>query len=54
MVEYVGPRDSVLDGQSVSGVTDQKSTFLTNVNKEVNTQTLSTFGEKGGGVDFLG
>ena len=40
MVEYFGPRDLVLDGQSVSGDTDQSSTDLTNVNKEANTQTM--------------
>ena len=39
MVDYFGPRDLVLDGQSVSGETDQSSTDLTNVNKEANTQT---------------
>ena len=39
MVEYVGPRDLVLDGQSVSGDTDQSSIDLTDVNKEANTQT---------------
>ena len=40
MVEYFGPRDLVLDGQSVSGDTDQSGTNLTNVNKEANTQTV--------------
>ena len=39
MVEYFGPRDLVLHGQSVSRDTDQQSTDLTIVNKEVNTQT---------------
>ena len=34
MVEYFGPRDLVLDGQSLSGDTDQSSTDLANVNKE--------------------
>ena len=43
MVEYFGPRDLVLDGQSVSGDTDQSSTDLTNVNEEGNTQTLRDF-----------
>ena len=33
MVEYFGPRDLVLDGQWVSGDTDQSSTDLTNVIK---------------------
>ena len=39
MVQCFGPLDLVLDGQSVSGNTDQYSTDLTNVNKEVSTQT---------------
>ena len=38
-MEYFGPRDLVLDGQSVSGDNSQLSTDLTNVNKEANTQT---------------
>ena len=38
MVEYFEPRGMVLDGQSVSGDTDQSSIDLTNVNKEANTQ----------------
>ena len=38
-MEYFEPRDLVLDGQSVSRDTDQYSTDLTNVNKEVNIQT---------------
>ena len=38
-MEYFGPRDLVLDGQSVSGNTDQSSTDLTKVNGEANTQT---------------
>ena len=37
----MGPRDLILDGQSVSRDTDQWSTDLTNVIKEVNTQTRS-------------
>ena len=40
MVEHFGPRDMVLDGQSVSGETDQSSTDLADVNKEANTQTV--------------
>ena len=37
----MGPRGLVLDGQPVSVDTDQKGTDLTNVNKEVNTQTTT-------------
>ena len=36
---FFGPRDLVLDGQSVSGDTDQSSTDLANMKKEANTQT---------------
>ena len=40
-MEYVGPRDFVLDWQSVSRDTDQWRTDLTNVIEEVNTLTRS-------------
>ena len=40
MVEYFGPRDLVLDGQSLSGETDQSSTDFANVNREANTPTF--------------